>query len=162
MELLLSLPALTNQNFEFWDTQNLCFNYGWWKGVKGRWKRKLPIVFISLRALLLWWTLVPGWWGLAPWSVLQMHLHGRRDAVLHSFLPASAVQPGQDPSAFWGHDSWLLSFPRQGPFLMQMYKLGGKSSVWQVGDLEKGVLMCGNDVERWLNLSVYTCCPSLP
>lgn len=44
MELLLSLPAWTNRNFEFWDAQNLCFNYGWRKGIKGHWKRWLPLV----------------------------------------------------------------------------------------------------------------------
>lgn len=60
----------------------------------------LPLVFLSLRALLLRWPSVPGWWELEPGSVLQMCLQGWCSSVLHSFLPASALQPGQHPPAF--------------------------------------------------------------
>lgn len=90
-------------------------------------KQKNPDILLFLRALLLWWPFVPGWWGLAPWSVLQMCLQGWRDSVLHSFLWGCSVQTGQDSAAFWGHYPWLSSFPWQDLFLMQTYKIAERS-----------------------------------
>lgn len=71
------------------------------KGLRGVGERNLPLVSLSLRALLLRWPRVPGRRGLEPGSVLQVCLQGWCNSVLHSFLPASALQPGQDPPAFW-------------------------------------------------------------
>lgn len=125
LKLLLLFSGLTKENFEFQDARSLFFNYGWRKGK--RTNKKNPDILLFLRALLLWWPFVPGWWGLAPWSVLQMCLQGWRDSVLHSFLWGCSVQTGQDSAAFWGHYSWLSSFPWQDLFLMQTYKIAGRS-----------------------------------
>lgn len=144
-----------NCNFEFWEAQKPCFNYGWQKGTKGHWKRNFRLDFLSLRALLLQWPRVPGWRGLEPGPLLQMCLQGWCNSVLHSFLPASALQPGQDPPAFSTPPfPWAVCISHAGDQT-------SKQSFWVTSGWF-GKETCRNGVEWWWSLCVSSLIPYFP